>query len=773
MANAPSWTREEQEKVTGVAQYVVDLSFPGMAYGKVLRSPFAHAKVVRLETAAARKVPGVYCVLTGEDFRDGRIRPYYGAPIEDQPVLAIERARFDGDPVAAVAAASEEAAGEALSLIGVEYEPLPAVMDPVEAMRPAAIVLHDPIPVADEFRFALRPVPGTNVCHRVVLECGEVDRGFREADRVFEDVFVVPPVAHHALEPHACIADARADGIRLWTNSQNPFRIRKAAAQMFHLPPEEVRVTVPFVGGSFGAKSGGFKLEPIALALSWKAGRAVKIIARPEETAKIVTRHGTRIRVKTGVKSDGRLVAREAEIIVDTGAYATSGPWVTYAASEGSIGVYRCRNVRVVSHCVYTNKTPAGAYRGFGKSQATHAWEIHMDRIARELGMDPLDLRRRNLLQEEDIHPLGDRVNTCGLRECLDHVAEAIRWRDRSANTDQEKPPSRRVRGKGLAVMVKTPPPLPAKPTVVTEIKLRLDENGKLTVLTGTVNMGQGSDYGFARMAAALTGLPVDRIEVIHSDTALVPFDLATYGSRSTFHMGAAMEDAAQKLAAQVRAIAADILQARPDELEIADGVVSVKKAAPLKATVAEVVRRQGGPVEALGRCAVGGPLRTPEGEYPNHATYWTWCAAAAEVEVDLETGCVGVLSYAHACDVGKAINPTACEGQMEGSAVMSLGPVLFEELVWENGQLINAGLIDYPLPGVRTQPRFMTKLVERPHNRGGFGAKGLGDVMPVVAPAAIVNAVYDATGVLIPELPLKPSRVLAALRERARRIRV
>jgi len=766
MVDTPTPTGESIEKVTGTAQYIVDFTVPGMAYGKILRSPFAHAKIVNLETAAARSVPGVYCVLTGEDFRDGRIRPYYGESIQDQPVVAIDRARFDGNPVAAVAAASEGAAMEALGLIDVEYEELPAVMDPVEAMQPGAVLLHDPIPVTDEFRRPLHPVAGTNICHRFVLECGDVEQGFKEADHVFEDIFIMPPVAHHALEPHACIAHVQESGIRLWTNSQNPFRIRQAAAQMFRLPQEKVRVTVPFVGGGFGAKSGGFKLEPIALALSWKAQHPVKIVARSDETAKIVTRHGTRIKVKTGVKKDGCLAAREAEIILDTGAYATSGPAVTFEASEGSIGVYNCRNIRVISHCVYTNKTPAGAYRGFGKTQATHAWEIHMDRIARELRMDPLELRRKNLLAENGVYPLGDRVEAAGLRECLDYVAEAIRWSDHPETTKLEQPESQKVRGKGLAVMVKTPPSLPAKPTIVTEIKLRLGADGKLTVLSGTVNMGQGSDVAFAHMASTLTGLPVGRVEVIHSDTALVPYDLATYGSRSTYHMGAAMEEAAGKLTDQMKEIAAHILQVRPDELEMADGILSSKKAPSVKATVAELVQRHGRPIEAVGNCTVGGPLRTPEGEFPNHATYWTWCAAAAEVEVDPETGEVIVLSYAHACDVGKAISPTACEGQMEGSAVMSLGPVLFEELVWEKGQLLNAGLIDYPLPRARILPHFITKLVERPHDRGGFGAKGLGDVMPVLTPAAVVNAVYDATGVFISELPLRPDRVLAKLRE-------
>ena len=767
MVDTPTPTGESIEKVTGTAQYIVDFTVPGMAYGKILRSPFAHAKIVNLETAAARRVPGVYCVLTREDFHDGRIRPYYGEPIEDQPVVAIDRARFDGNPVAAVAAASEGAAMEALGLIDVEYEELPEVMDPVEAMQPGAVLLHDPIPVADEFRSHIRPVAGTNICHRFVLECGDVEQGFKEADYVFEDIFIMPPVAHHALEPHACIAHVQESGIQLWTNSQNPFHVRKATAHMFRLPQEKVRVTVPFVGGAFGAKSGDFKLEPIALALSWKAGRPVKIVARADETAKIVTRHGSRIKVKSGVKKDGRLTARTAEIVVDTGAYATSGPWVAYAASEGSTGVYSCPNIRVVSNCVYTNKTPAGAYRGFGKTQATHAWEIHMDRIARELRMDPLELRRKNLLAENGIHPLGDRVEAAGLRECLDQVAEAIHWRDRPGKTGQRQPSGGKLRGKGLAVMVKTPPPLSPKPTMVSEVKLRLDQDGKLTVLYGTVNMGQGSDTVMAHMAAASTGLPPDQIQVVHSDTGLVPYDLATYGSRSTFHMGAAIEEAGRKLKSRLREIAAGFVGVSPGGVEPAAGRISAGKQSLHEMTVAEIVRRHGGAIEVLGSCTVGGPIRTPEGEFPNHATYWTWCAAAAEVEVDPETGEVIVLSYAHACDVGKAISRIGCEGQMEGAAVMSLGSVLFEELVWEKGQLLNAGLIDYPLPRARNQPHFITKIVERPHDRGGFGAKGLGDAMPVVTPAAVVNAVYDATGVLIPQLPLRPDRVHAALKER------
>jgi len=750
---------EGEQKVTGAAQYLVDLELPGMLCGKILRSPVPHAKVVHVNPRQAESLPGVFCVVTREDFKDGRIHPYYGDVIRDQSIVAIDRVRYVGDPVAAVAAVDALTAEEALGLIKVEYEELPAVMDPVEAMQPGAVQLHDRI----EAVAGVNPVQGTNICHQFDLQWGDVAKGFQQADYIFEDVFESSTVAHAALEPHGCIADCNGSKILVWTNTQHPFKIREAIAHLFDCPEENIRVIVPFVGGSFGGKSGGLKLEPIALALSWKSRRPVRVLASLEETFLIVTKHASKIRARTGVKKDGTITAREGDLLFDTGAYATGGPWVITRGAEAAVGLYKVKHIRLFGKCCYTNKPPAGAYRGYGQTQTVHAWECHTDRVARELGIDPLEFRLKNLVDEGDRSATGDRLTAVGIKDCLERVARDLSWEPHAGKLASRSVQGTKLRGKGLAVMVKGTV-TPSAPTVMSEATLQIGVDGGVSVHTATVNMGQGSDTVLAQIAAECAGLPLSAVRVVHSDTGLVPWDWGTSASRSTYHMGVAIRDAWQKVCAELLEQAAVLLKIKVKELSVAECRVFVKTDPARGLTFEKIVQGFGEPISAKGSCITGGPVVTTEGELPSASTYWMWCAAGAEVEVDRLTGEVSVLHYATAADVGRAVNPQACEGQLEGSAVMALGQALLEEMVWENGQLVNAGLIDYPVPTMRIMPNFKVGLVERPHDRGAFGAKGLGTVGPVVTSAAVVNAVYDATGVLIPKIPLTPSRVLAAL---------
>ena len=748
-------TIEAAEKVTGATQYVGDLVVPGMAHAKVLRSPLPHARVVSIDAAEARAVPGVVCVLTRDEVLAAGIEPVYGFVYRDAPLVALDRVRYQGDIVAVVVAEDVATAEAALELIEVDYEELPAVMDVEAALAEDAPLVHETFsPIAPE----LRPVEGTNVCHRARIVRGDVEAGFREADRVYEDTFSAPPVQHCALDLHACIARIEDGAITVWTNCQSPFPLQRELQRIFGM---DARVIVPYVGGGFGSKSRD-RLECVVTAAAQLAGRPVRLVLTQEETFQTFIRPAYRGTVKTGVRADGTIVARHVRFTIDVGGYAISGARSANNTLKVATGPYRIPNVLVECDAVYTNKPPSAPYRGLPTTQHTMAYESQLDRIARDLGIDAVELRMRNLVVDGDVHITGDLLRSTHAKECLEAAAAGIDW-----GAPSEPPEGRaKLRGKGVSCTIKYTLTPPARMSE-NGAEVALGEDGHFEVRIGTVNIGQGSDTTMAQIAADGLGVGLDRIRVVHSDTALVPVDSSTTASRSTYHMGNAVLEAAGKLAADVLGVASHLLERDAESLKLGPDGVEAPDAGTLR--YEELVRRSGGPLSALGECVVGGTHTGPDGtEYPIASTFWSFASAAAEVEVDTDTGEVRVLRLGAASNVGKAINPDSVRTQLEGGAGMELGPTLFEQLVWDDGgQLLNAALMDYPLPTMETSPAYRPEIVEHPLEGGPFGAKGMGEIGSVITPAAVLNAVYDATGVLFHEVPLLPHKVLEALEGR------
>ncbi len=749
-----------ETKVTGRAQYLADMSVPGMLHGKILRSPYPHARITRIDASKAEKVPGVMAVLTRDDIlHDEGIEPFYGPVFKDQTIVATEKVRHVGDPVAAVAALTLDAAEAALKLIEVDYEELPAVLNIEDALKPGAMLVHDSVklPASGFADLAdLKPIDGTNLCTHFRLNRGDIDKGFAEADHVFEDTFTLPATQHSFLETHACIASVEPGGrITVWATTQNPFVVRTQLANIFKVPVAKVRVIVPYLGGGYGGKVYP-KVEPITVALSQKAGRPVRLILSREEVFYTITKHAAVIRMKTGVKNDGTLIARECEIHLDTGAYAEIGPRVAKKSGYTAAGPYKIPNLKIDSYSVYTNKPPAGAFRGFGVSQSAWAVESQMDIIAAALKMDPVELRKRNGYNEGDKFVTEETLRAIGLKQCIDEVAKSIGWETR--DRDREKNRSNLRRGKGLACMIKAT----ITPSISCAV-VKLNEDASLSIYSGTVEMGQGSETVLAQIAGKELGIPMPTIQVLGVDTDVVPYDLTTSSSRSTFHMGKAVQLAAQDIVRQLKQIVVTEYNIPEDKISIADGKIRLPEA---QLDYSEVMFKrfgmQGGTL--VGEGQVKTSVKNEFGEKSTSA-FWFLAAGAAEVEVDVDTGKFKLIKYASAVDVGKALNPLGCRQQLAGAAITGMGQAMFEEIAYDGGQLINPNLVDYVLPSLGDMPALIDSIaVEVPDRNGPFGAKGIGESALIPVAPAIANAIYDAVGVRIKDLPIKAEKIFLAL---------
>ena len=724
------------EKVTGRAVYVGDLEVPGMVHGKVLRSPLPHALVRHIDTTAAEKLTGVLGILTRDQLKD--IDPYYGATIRDRPVVAIDKVRYQGEPVAAVAAVDEATALEALDLIHVEYDDLPVVGGLEQALT------------ADG-----PPVHGSNICHEVNSEWGDVDAGFAGfagSDQVFEDTFTFPMVYHYALEPHAAIGQFTTKGITVWSTAQHPFQVRRDLARMFSLPLHRVRLIVPYLGGGFGSKS-YTKIEPLAVCLSRVAGHPVRLALSVEEAFKTIRRHSARCTVKTGVKRDGTFTARECLIHLDTGAYADNGPFVAAKAAERIAGPYRWPSLKVKSYAVYTNSTPAGSYRSIGGPQASWASESQVDIIASALGIDPLELRLKNVATRGEEIRNDMRAVESDVPSGLRLAAQAIGW-----NSSGGKEQQRLKTGTGMGCSLSG---VGAAPVSTSIIRLHVDSS--VTLMVGTTEIGQGSGGVLAQVAAQELGVPLAAVDVLASDTAVVPYDRSTGASRSTTLMGLAVQEAARDVKDQLIQLAAHHFETQPDQVQPEAGRITCKGEA---VTYTELITEEFGSPEGelIGRGYV--TLRSHGGRFSREPAFWEVGIAAAEVEVDEETGAITIPRYVSVADVGKAINPQQCEGQDEGAVAQGLGHTLFEEMLYEDGQFLNPNLIDYHVPTFTDMPEELeTILIENEDGPGPFGSKGLGEGGIVPVAPAIGNAIFRATGVRIKELPFTPERVWRALR--------
>jgi CO/xanthine dehydrogenase Mo-binding subunit len=757
-----------ETKVTGKAEYLADMIVPGMCHGKILRSPLPHARIKSIDATKALKVPGVLAVITRDDIlHEEGIEPYYGPVFKDQTIVAVEKVRHVGDPAAAVAALDADAAEEALHLIDVEYEELPAVLDVHEALKPGGTLVHESIRIP-ESGFAdlaeLKPIEGTNICTHFKLNRGDIQKGFAESDHIFEDTFTLPATQHSFLETHACIASVEPGGrMTVWATTQNPFVVRTQLANIFKVPVSKVRVIVPYLGGGYGGKVYP-KVEPITVALAQKAGRPVRVVLSREEVFYTITKHAAVIRMKTGVKQDGTLLARECEIHLDTGAYAEIGPRVAKKSGYTAAGPYKIPNLKIDSYSVYTNKPPAGAFRGFGVSQSAWAVESQMDIIAAALKIDPLEIRKKNGYEEGDRFVTEEKLRAVGLKECLDEVAKSIGWKTKYRQGEREQRgqgDGKRVRrGKGLACMIKAT----ITPSISCAV-VKLNEDASLSLYTGTVEMGQGSETVLAQIAGKELGIPLQNIQVLGVDTDVVPYDLTTSSSRSTFHMGKAVQLAAQDIMRQLKQIVVKEYSVPEDKVTFANGKIRLPET---QLDYAEVMFKRFG---MQGGTLVGdGQVKTlVKDEFGEKSTsaFWFLAAGGAEVEVDLDTGKFKLIKYAAAVDVGKAINPLACRQQLAGAAITGIGQAMFEEIAYDNGQLINPNLVDYVLPSLGDMPPVIDPIcVEVPDRNGPFGAKGIGESSLIPVAPAIANAIYDAVGVRIKDLPIKAEKIYLALEQ-------
>lgn len=736
---------EANAKVTGRAEYVHNLRLPGMLYGKIVRSTVAHGRIRRIDPSAARAIEGVHRVVTAEDIRQVIPDPHYGPAFHDQPILAIDKVRHVGEPVAVVLASDPHVAEEAASRVVTDYEELPAVFDEVEAMTSGAVV-HETLRPAGTFPDLkhLQGKKNTNVALDYHLRRGHVEKAFEAADHVFEHTFRTQQVLHVPLEPFVSAADPGDSRLTIYTASQSPSFVRIEVARLVGWPESKVRVKVPYLGGGFGAKL-YIKLEALVAALALLTQRPVKISLTMEEQFYTLTKHAATLRIKSGVTKDGRITARLCEVWWNGGAYADIGPRVTQKSGFTAPGPYDIENVHIDSYALYTNLPPAGALRGFGIPQLVWAYEGHTDMIARALKIDPVEFRRKNLLRNGRPQATGTVMKDAAIDKVLERVAMRMGW---SKPVDRGNGTLRR--GRGIAIGFKAS----ISPTTSVAI-VNLYADGSCALYSSTVDMGQGSDTAMAQIVSEALGIPIDVITVVHPDTDVTPYDMATLGSRSTFHMGNAVRRAAED--------ARDKLMAMAREAGLS------AETTPIPDVFRKKYGMQAGNIIGTGTFI---PTYTPTdhdtGQSDNVTPFWMVGAAGAEVEVDVETGQVRVTHLVNVADVGTPINPRIVETQLSGGALMQLGFTLSEKMTFNAGQCTNASLAAYKIPGLRDIPLTVeNEAVHSMEHGGPFGAKGVGETGTFGVSPAIANAIDDAVGVRLMSLPLTAEAVYRALREK------
>jgi len=759
---APEQTRRDQRsavgqnvgrldtplKMSGRAKFVGDQEVPGMLHGQVYRSTYAHALLVSVDVSAALEMPGVVAVLTGADLAD--LDPYFGHAIRDRPIVAIDKVRFVGEPIAVVAAETPAQAEAAVLQIEVEYEELPVAAGLDAALADDAPEIHD-----GELRagaaHGLGELPGRsgNVCYQYEIDRGDLAYAEAEAAIVIDRDYTFPAIYQYSMETHAVIAEHTGDEINLWANCQHPFLVRSEIAMLFDLPIDRVRIKVPFLGGGFGSKS-YTKMEPLAAAIARKAQRPVKIVNRVDESMVTSRRHNMKCHMRTLATAEGDLLGREVNLWLDTGAYADNGPRVTATAGDAAPGPYRWPAFKVNAGCVYTNTGPSGSYRAFGATHLQWIGESQIDEVARAAGIDPLEMRRRSLLRRGDeVRALGKPLDA-DLVGDVEKAAAAIGWgRERIKN-----------RGMGVSVGL-----LAAGAHPVSMATVKMDATGRVSVLVGSTEMGQGTRTVMAQIAAEVLSVPYSFVRVDGADTRFTPYDRSTGASRSTTVAGLAVERAAREVLESLLETAQQTFDiTNRVELEVRDGAIWHGSAS---LTMAELIAKRFG---FVGGELIGSGETKPEGgsgSYEEGPVFWEVCIAAAEIELDPETGVIRILHTATVADVGTAINPKLVERQDEGATIQGLGNAMFEEMIFsEDGDLLNDTLLDYRVPNTLDLPDKMTCIiVENQDGPGPFGAKGCGEGAFAAVPAAIVNALADI-GVPMNELPLTPQRVWQRLQE-------
>jgi carbon-monoxide dehydrogenase large subunit len=721
------------DKVSGRSQYAGDVYLPGMLICKVLKSNRPHARIRRIDTSKAEQVPGVRAVITGQDIPDIR---FGSGAVKDRRVFALEKVRYVGEPLAAVAAVDEIAALEALDLIEVAYEDLPPVTDPIEALKPEAPLVHEDLPHYDGYAASM----GGNVCTILDSDRGDIDQAFAEADSIFEDTFRSQGINQGYLEPMACVANVDPSGrINVWTSTQGPYAVRATLAAVLQIPISRLRIIPMELGGGFGAKL-RLCLEPYPVFLALKTGKPVKMVAAREEVFTLSGfRLPTTVYLKTGVLKDGTIVAREAISIFDMGAYLGAG---VQSGVSHTIGPYNIPNHRVRSYAVYTNKIWAGSYRASGVADVTFAVESHTDIIARKLGIDAWEFRMKNLLKEGDTAIQGGRIPRNGLQQTLEAIKERIHWPRKSEEGN----------GVGLAVCQWRSGSGPSTASI------SINEDGTVSLLTGSVDI-TGTDTVLAQIAAMVLGVDMQQVIVARRDTDVAPFTSPSGGSRIVYSQGKAVQMAAEDAKQKLLALAAERLQVPAEALACTGGRVYVADTPERGYALGELARlsftSKAGPI--LGTASLSSMPFAP-----------VFNAQAAEIKVDRETGTIRIVRFVQAQDVGVAINPMAVEGQIEGGAVQGIGRALSEAVVIQDGRILNPSLTTYLMPLAPDIPAIETVLVEVPTEDGPFGARAVAEPPGFGPPAAIANAIEDAVGVRLKALPLSADQILRALQGEA-----
>ena len=739
--------RDGRVKVTGKAQYVADLKLIGMAYAKVLRSPHAHAKIVAIDKTKSENHPGVFCVVTGFDLEG--LNPYFGHAVKDHPLLAIDKVRYAGEPVAAVVAVDERTAFEALEFIDVKYEELKGIFTPQEALAKDAPLLHDRKFEAGALRGFEGDVTagkGTNICQTHKIQWGDVEKAFKEAATVIEGDYYFPMTYAYAMEPYVAVADVTDQGVNIYSSAQHPFMVRHDLKTVFNLPVSKVRLMVPFVGGGYGSKS-YTKIEPLVAACSWKAKRPVKLQLTVEEAMLTTRSDDAYTWMRTAVDKNGKIIARQAKIMMNTGAYAENSPLVVEKSTNRCVGPYAIPNVLIENMSLYTNTVPASSYRGFGCAQVTLPGESQIDELATKIGMDPYEFRQLNAAKPgEEFFP-GMRPFDGTLKQDLETAAKAIGW-----GTPLAKGHGRTVACSGSDAG--------AYPLTSTAVRVHAD--GSATIMTGSTELGQGSHTVLPQIAAEELGIEYSKVNVVSSDTAITPYDRSTGASRTTTLMGSAVMEACQEAIQQMVVMAADVLKVKKEDIQVVKGGV---RCGEVQLDWSQVISKfyalpDG---EVIGRSYI-----RKSGRFAALPVFWEAAATGCELSVDEDTGKITVDKLATVGDVGLAINPALAEGQDIGAATMGLGIGLFEELVYEGAQLMNGSILDYRVPRFSDLPKEVElHLVQNRDGVGPYGAKGGGEASLNSMAANIANGVDRAVGVRIRQAPLTPERVWRALKDK------
>jgi len=737
-------------KATGQAQFLPDLKLPQMLYGKVLRSPIAHGKILHVNTARAKKLIGVKAVITGEDIPD---IPFGFSPATaNKYPLEKKRVRFVGDEVAAVAAIDQDVAEEAIGLINVEYDELPAIFSPEEAMQSDAIQIHE----------------GTkqNLAGTIHREFGDIKEAFKTSDYIFEDEFETQAVAHCCLETQGSLASFDYNGkLTLWSTTQFTHVLQDMLSNALCMPPRHIRVIKTHLGGGFGARMPMDSIDGIAAFLAKKTFKPVKIMnSREEEFGTNRYRYPMTIHLKTGVRNDGTFLVRCAKIITDNGAYYNQGVSVTSSAIGKLIGLYRVSSAKVDGYIVYTNKSWGAAFRGYGGPQAHFAVESQIDMIAEKIRMDPMDIRLKNVNQRGDKTIHGWKITSCGFKECIQKATKLAGWKKKRGKFKN--------RGIGMASVIHTGGGSRQSGYNFSSVVLKLKNDGSIDLFTQSADLGQGSNTILGQIAAEVLGLSIDDINVISSDTDLAPPDLGARASRQTFTTGLAVKFAAEDAKKQILSKAAKALNSDTKVLAIRDKKIYIK-GRPRKALelhkIASIYFDEN-PI--IGKGIYIDHISTisdPNG-YGNFAPAYIFGCQVIEVEVDHETGYVKLLNVVAAHDLGRTINLACAEGQIEGGVVQGIGFALTEKTVWEEGEIINTSFLGYKIPTALDVPSIKTILVESNDPNGPFGAKGLGEAPIVPTAPAIANAIYNAVGVRIKTLPITPEKILEELEKRGKK---